>query len=140
MINEEKNERFDIFDGEKRIGCVSVRYPFFSGEYKKINLFYENLASSYIRFAEKRIPKIKTRINTDLMISCVFFCRVGCSDEEYISVRCEARTYIGNERSASKCFSNVWCLPKCRLAYKRRYGMRCSNVAYDGKEVYLFDK
>lgn len=140
MKTEEKNERMNIMEGEKSIGSVSVRYPCFPEEYKRLNLFYKNLAFSYIRFTEKRISKIKKRLSFDGMINCVFFCRVTYADESRISVCCEARIYMGNERSSTKCFSNVWYLPGCRLAYKRRFGLRCSNVAYNGKEVYLFDK
>ncbi|MBE6574436.1 MAG: hypothetical protein E7652_08620 [Ruminococcaceae bacterium] len=136
MKREEKNERMDVMEGEKRIGCVSVRYPFFHGEYQRINGFYERLASSYIRFAEKKIPKMKKKIGFEGMINFVFFCKVTYSDEKYLSIRCEARIYMENERSYTKCFSNVWSLPKCRLAYKRCLGIRRCNIQYNGKEFY----
>lgn len=140
MKTEEKYERMDIIQGENRIGCVSVRYPVFSEKCKKINRFYEELASSYIRFAEKRIPRIKKYKTFAGSVNCVLFCKNTFVNERYLSVKCEARIYTGNERNYTKCFSNVWCLPECVLAYKRKYGIRCSNVGFNGKELYLFDK
>jgi len=136
MKAEEKNERMDIMDGEEHIGCVSVRYPYFPGEYKRINVFYEKLASSYIRFAEKNIPKIRKQSGFEGMISFMFFCKVTYSDESYISVGCEARRYIGNERLSVKSFSNVWRIPECRFVYKRCFGIRRCNIRYNGKEFY----
>ena len=140
MKAEENYERKDIYNGEKRIGIVSVRYPCFQKEFKRINRFYGDMAASYIHFAEKNIPKMKKRSSFDCVISCVLYCKVTYSDENCVSVRCEVRIYTGNEKSFVKCFSNVWYIPECRFAYKRRYLLRHNNITYNGKAFDLFIK
>lgn len=138
MNIEEKNERMDIFEGEARVGCVTVRYPQFSEEYKKLNSFYENIASSYIRFAEKKIPVLRKKMKFPGIFSCAYFSRVTYSDNIFVCVQSEARIYAGNELYYRKRFSNVWEIPKCTLKYLRKFGVRKSYVGYNGKELYLF--
>ncbi|MBR5515057.1 MAG: hypothetical protein IKU52_02500 [Clostridia bacterium] len=138
MKSEEKNERIYVTDGDKSIGSICVRYPEFTNEYKKINRFYQKLALSYIHFGQKKIPKFHKGIKKP--VNCVFVAKKFYSDNNILSVRCEARIYFGNELQSKNSFSDVWKIPECHIKYLHRYGIRTSMVEYNGKELYFFNK
>ena len=136
---QEKKEKLNIYEGENRAGYINVCYPVFPKEYKRLNYYYENIASSYVRFAEKKIPKLRKMTNRSAIITCVFFAEINYSDDNFVCIVCETRIYKGEELYFKKSFSNVWELPGCTLKYKRKFGIKRSSVGYNGRELYLFE-
>lgn len=118
-------ERKNITDGEKNIGCVSVRYPEF--DKKAIDKFYRKQAAAFISYAEKK--KLCGMLN----------CRVIYEDEENASVITESRLYKDTECVRRHRSSFVWDRAKGRLRYIRKRGIRHSNITYNGRELSIFD-
>lgn len=125
LETKEKIERIDITDGERRIGCASVRYPVF--DKKRIDSFYQRQAEAFISYAKRK--KLCGMLN----------CRVTYEDEEIISVITEARIYKDNECLRRHRSSFVWDKRKGRLRYIRKKGIRRCNITYDGTELSIFD-
>ncbi len=118
-------ERKNITDGERNIGCVSVRYPEF--DKKAIDKFYQKQAAAFISYAERK--KLCGMLN----------CRVTYEDEENTSVITESRLYKDTECVRHHKSSFVWNKNKGRLRYIRKWGIRRSNISYNGTELSIFN-
>ncbi|MBR6514912.1 MAG: hypothetical protein IKT46_08790 [Clostridia bacterium] len=125
MKSEEIFERTAITDGDRRLGYVSVRYPV--TENKHIDKYYKKLADAFIKRAQKS--------NHTGMLSC----RVAYEDEEYISIICEARSYLGTECIRRHRSSFVWDRKMGTLCYIRKMGIRRCDLTFNGRELRIFD-
>ena len=122
------NEIFDrrnIIDGERNIGCVSIRYTEF--DKKAIDKFYHKQAEAFISYAERK------------KLCGALTCRVAYEDEENVSVITEARLYKDTECVRRHRSSLVWDKAKGRLRYIRKRGIRRCNITYNGRELSIFD-
>ncbi len=136
MNVEEKVIRRDIVFKDKRIGNISIRYPDFGDECKRINRFYSKLVQRYITYIEKNMPRFWQK--APAFYSAVLVCRADHISNEYVSVGTEARLYEDNEAVRRYRSSLVWQLKKCRLEYIRRSGIRRTDITYNGREFKLF--
>ena len=118
-------ERKNITDGERRLGCVSVRYP--ELELKRIDKFYSRLAEGFLMYAEKH------------SLCGMLQCRVTYEDGESISVITESRLYKDSECIRRHRSSLVWDRKRQLLRYIRKRGIRRCNIAYDGRELSIFN-
>lgn len=117
--------RTEITDCKLRIGYVSVRYPV--TENKRIDKYYKKLSEIFVKRAEKN--KLVGMLSSS----------VCYEDEETLSVITEARLYKDTECVRRHRSSLVWDRTKGRLRYIRKWGIRHSNVCYDGRELKIFD-
>ena len=121
----EKFERRNIYDGERRIGCVSVCYP--ESELKRIDRFYSRLAEGFFKYADKH------------KLCGMLQCRVTYEDEENISVTTESRLYKDTDCIRRHRSSLVWDRKRQRLRYIRKWGIRRSNLTFNGTELTVYN-